>query len=63
MKGERFEATPEFKNFKEVMRGVLSVPKERLDELVKSSKQNLPRVDGKLAKRRTGKKTVRARAQ
>ena len=33
MKEQSFDSTPEFQNFKKVMRGVLAVPKERLDEL------------------------------
>jgi hypothetical protein len=43
MKAELFDATPEFQHFKEVMRGVLSVSKKRLDELVRSAKENSPR--------------------
>lgn len=38
MKAERFEATPEFQHFKTVMKRVLAIPKERLDELVGKSK-------------------------
>jgi len=29
-----FDSTPEFQHFSEVMRGVLAVPKKRIDELV-----------------------------
>jgi hypothetical protein len=43
MKAEPFDSTPEFKHFKEVMRGVLAVPKERLDELVRKAKEESPR--------------------
>jgi hypothetical protein len=38
-----FDSTPEFMHFKEVMRGVLAVPKARLDELVQQAKQDSPR--------------------
>jgi len=43
MKAEPFDSTPEFEHFKEVMRGVLAVPKARLDELVRLAKENSPR--------------------
>ena len=43
MKATRFDATPEFQHFKEVMRGVLAVPKARLDELVQAAKEESPR--------------------
>jgi hypothetical protein len=43
MKAEPFDSTPEFKCFKEVMRGVLAVPKARLDELVREAKEKSPR--------------------
>lgn len=43
MKEPAFDATPEFQHFTEVMRGVLSVPKKRLDELVAAAKENSPR--------------------
>lgn len=43
MRDGPFDATPEFKHFKEVMRGVLSVSKKRLDELVRASKEHSPR--------------------
>jgi uncharacterized tellurite resistance protein B-like protein len=43
MKAEQFEAMPEFQHFKDVMRGVLAVPKERLDELVAKAKEESPR--------------------
>jgi hypothetical protein len=38
-----FDSTPEFQHFKKVMRGVLAVPKARLDELVKQAKKDSPR--------------------
>jgi len=43
MKDGPFDASPEFKHFKEVMRGVLSVSKKRLDELVERAKEKSPR--------------------
>jgi hypothetical protein len=42
MSSAPFDSTPEFKNFKNVMRKVIAVPKHELDELVKASKN--PRV-------------------
>jgi hypothetical protein len=38
-----FDSTPEFQHFKDVMRGVLAVPKNRLDELVAKAKEESPR--------------------
>jgi hypothetical protein len=43
MKAAPFDSTPEFRHFKDVMRGVLAVPKERLDELVAKAKEESPR--------------------
>jgi hypothetical protein len=43
MKEPAFDKTPEFEHFKEVMRGILTVPKKRLDELVRAAKENSPR--------------------
>jgi hypothetical protein len=43
MKVTPFDSTPEFQHFKEVMRAVLAVPKKRLDELVRLSKEASPR--------------------
>jgi hypothetical protein len=43
MKEPTFDSTPEFQLFTEVMRGVLSVPKKRLDELVAVAKKTSPR--------------------
>lgn len=43
MKELAFDATPEFQHFTEVMRGVLSVSKTRVDELVAKAKENSPR--------------------
>jgi len=43
MKAAPFDATQEFQHFKDVMRGVLAVPKKRLDELVREAKENSPR--------------------
>jgi hypothetical protein len=44
MKSERFDSTPEFKHFKDVMRGILAMPKKRLDELVKAAKLSSSRL-------------------
>jgi hypothetical protein len=43
MRDVPFDATVEFQRFKEIMRGVLSVSKVRLDELVKAAKATSPR--------------------
>jgi len=43
MKAAPFDSTPEFQHFKDVMRGVLAVPKKRLDELVTKAKEDSPR--------------------
>jgi hypothetical protein len=43
MKAAPFDSTPEFQHFKEVMRSVLTVPKKRLDELIRAAKENSPR--------------------
>ena len=43
MKAIPFDSTPEFQRFKEVMRGVLAVPKKRLTELVEAAKEESPR--------------------
>jgi len=43
MKEPAFDSTPEFQHFREVMRGVLKVPKARLDELVKEAEKASPR--------------------
>jgi len=43
MKEPTFDSTPEFHHFKEVMRGVLSVPKAGLDDLVKEAEKTSPR--------------------
>jgi hypothetical protein len=43
MKERSFDSTPEFRHFKDVMRGVLAVPKKRLDELVQAAKNQSSR--------------------
>ncbi len=43
MKGPSFDSTPEFEHFKEAMRGILAVPKARLDELVAAARKDSPR--------------------
>lgn len=45
MKAPSFDSTPEFQHFKDVMRGVLAVPKKRIDELVRLAKETSPRND------------------
>lgn len=40
---EAFESTTAFRHFKKVMSGVIAVPKERLDALVKAAKNESPR--------------------
>jgi hypothetical protein len=62
MKAAPFDSTPEFQRFKEVMRGVLAVPKKRLDALVQAAKEMSPRVGNphapgqKRRKRRSSRK-------
>jgi len=58
MKAAPFDSTPEFQHFKDVMRGVLSVPKKRLDELVEAAKESSPRKGNPHA---PGQKRVRKR--
>jgi hypothetical protein len=58
MKAERFGATPEFEHFKNVMRGVLAVPKERMEELLKEARDESPRKGDPNA---PGRKRVNAR--
>ena len=60
MKNEQFNLTPEFQHFKEVMRGVLAMPKKRLDELVEAAKLSSPRVGDPNAPGR--KRAIRERA-
>lgn len=43
MKPASFDSTPEFAHFKEQMRKLLTVPKERVDELVRESREASPR--------------------
>ena len=43
MKEPSFDSTPEFDQFRNVMRRVIAVPKERLDELVEQAKKESPR--------------------
>jgi hypothetical protein len=59
MKEPSFDSTPEFQHFKNVMRGVLAVPKARLDELVRdaaktSARKGNPAAPGR--KRTTAKR-------
>lgn len=63
MKEPSFDSTPEFEQFKNVMRRVITVPKERLDELVEQAKRESPRNGNphapgrKTAKRKRRKRT------
>jgi hypothetical protein len=61
MKEPSFDTTPEFQHFKEVMRGVLAVPKARLDQLVEQAKKTSPRAGNTSApgKKRTTKQRRR----
>ena len=61
MKAAPFDSTPEFQHFKDVMRGVLAVPKKRLDELVAKAKEESPRNGdpGAPGKKRVTKKRER----
>ncbi len=43
MKAAPFDSTPKFQHFKDVRRGVLAVPKKRLDQLVRVANENSPR--------------------
>jgi hypothetical protein len=45
MKEPAFDATPEFQHFREVMSGILAVPKARLDALVEQAKRESPRAN------------------
>ena len=40
---EVFESTMAFQHFKKVMKQVITVPKERLDELVQQSREKRPK--------------------
>jgi len=41
-----FDSTPEFQHFKKIMRGVLAVPKKRLDSILEAAKENSRRNSG-----------------
>jgi hypothetical protein len=61
MKAAPFDSTPEFQHFKEVMRGVLAVPKKRLDELVAKAQKESPRNGNPHAPGKKSKATKRRR--
>lgn len=63
MKEATFDSTPEFRHFKQVMKDVLAVPKDRLGELVKAAKQDSPRKNNPDApgRKRVRKKSLRSR--
>ena len=63
MKPASFDQTPEFQHFRGVMRGVLTVPKERVDELVREAHDASPRKDnpdapGRKSRRRVPKRSA-----
>jgi hypothetical protein len=63
MKAIPFDSTLEFKHFKTVMRGVLSVPKTRLDELVRemseqSARKGNPHAPGRKRKSKRKRRTM-----
>jgi hypothetical protein len=60
MKEPSFDSTPEFQQFREVMRGVLAMSKARLDELVREAKEDSPRNGNPMA---PGRKRARKRKQ
>jgi hypothetical protein len=60
MKEPSFDSTPEFQHFRDVMRGVLAVPKTRLDELVQAAKDESPRKGNPHA---PGKKRVKLKSK
>jgi hypothetical protein len=49
MKESSFDSTPEFQRFTEVMRGLITVPKKRLDELVEAARKSSPRNGNRFA--------------
>jgi hypothetical protein len=61
MKEPAFDSTPEFQHFRKVMRGVLAVPKTRLDALVKEAEKASPRKGNLHApgRKRTNKRSSR----
>jgi hypothetical protein len=63
MKEPAFDSTPEFLHFKEVIRGVLAVPKARLDELVKEAERASPRKGNPNAPGRKSVKRKKRRQQ
>jgi hypothetical protein len=65
MKEPAFDSTQEFQHFKEVMRGVLKVPKARLDELVHQASQRSARKDNPNApgRKRTAERKKRKRSR
>jgi hypothetical protein len=59
MKEPALDSAPDFQYFKEVMRGMLKVPKTRLDELVEKAESESPRVGNSRA---PGRKSARIRS-
>lgn len=60
MKEPPFDSTPEFQHFKEVMRGIMKVPKARLNELVREAEKESPRKGNPHA---PGRKSIVKRAR
>jgi hypothetical protein len=61
MKEPTFDSTPEFEHFREIMRGVLSVPKKRLDELVAEARNSSDRKGNRRAPGRKKASAIRIR--
>lgn len=59
MKEPPFDSTPEFQHFREVMRGLLSVSKKRLDALVRNAEKESPRKGNPQAPGRKRQKSSR----
>jgi len=58
-----FDATPEFQQFKDVMRRVLAIPKGRLTALVREAREASPRKDNPHAPGQKKQKRKRSVAQ
>jgi hypothetical protein len=65
MKDPSFDSTPEFQHFREVMRGVLKIPKTRSDELVREASEHSTRKDNSNApgRKRKAKRKPRTQSQ
>jgi len=56
-----FASTPAFRNFKDVMRRLIQVPKAEVDALVAQAKENSPRNSNPNAPGRKARKTRKRR--